>query len=86
VNIRQALTIVVVLLFLFAGAASIFAQSMPFQPHPHHLGPPPLPAAVCADGKHLYVACGPKIFQYSIPDLKLIKTVELPKPAPPADK
>jgi hypothetical protein len=55
-------------------------------PHPPHHGMPPMMGGSAITGyqQHLYVfACG-KIMQYSLADLKLIKTVELPKPAPPA--
>ncbi len=35
--------------------------------------------------QHLYVLAGGKIMQYGLADLKLLKTVDLPKPVPPAD-
>ena len=37
---------------------------------------------ICTDGKYLYVLQGPWIQQYTIPDLKLQGTVELPRPKP----
>jgi hypothetical protein len=86
-KMRHALTIVVVLSILVWGGNCFAQQMMPPPPPPHPMfgGPPPA-ATVCADGKYLYVVCGPKIHQYSIPDLKLQKTVELPKPTPPEKK
>lgn len=35
--------------------------------------------------QYLYVLAGGKIMQYGLADLKLLKTVDLPKPVPPAD-
>lgn len=35
--------------------------------------------------QHLYVMAGGKIMQYSLADLKLLKAVDLPEPAPPGD-
>ena len=37
-------------------------------------------AQACTDGQNLYVVAGPLIFQYTLPDLTLSKTVELSKP------
>jgi len=34
--------------------------------------------------QHLYVLAGCKIMQYNLPDLKLLKSIDLPKPVPPA--
>jgi hypothetical protein len=55
-----------------------------FPPHGFHpmLGP----AGITADKQNLYVLAGPKIMQYSLKDLKLLKTVDLPKPTPPQGK
>ena len=38
------------------------------------------PAGMTSDTHHLYVLVGPQILQYSLGDLKLLKTVDLPKP------
>jgi len=84
---RQTL-IMVVLFLLLMGVVSGFAQqtNSPLPP-PHHMGfHPPPPASVCTDGKHLYVIMGPKILQYTTPDLTLKKTLELPRPTPPENK
>lgn len=82
-KIRQAL-IMAVLFLLCAGVVSGLAQqNMPYQQRPrHHMGPPPT-AAVCTDGKYLFVVIGPKIHVYTIPDLTLKSTAELPRPTPP---
>jgi hypothetical protein len=49
-----------------------------------HMSPPG--GGICTDGKYLYVLQGPWIQQYTIPDLKLKNTVELPRPKPPEYK
>ena len=43
-------------------------------------------AGITADKQHLYVVAGPRIMAYSLADLKLVKTVDLPKPTPPQGK
>jgi hypothetical protein len=43
-------------------------------------------SGLVADKQHLYVVVGPKIMQYGLADLKLVKTVDLPKPEMPKDK
>lgn len=86
-KIFQTLTVVVVLSLMFMGATTSFAQrssSTDFLPPP--MGFPPPPATSCTDGKFLYVTIGPKIFQYSIPELTLQNSVDLPRPTPPAGK
>jgi len=52
--------------------------------HPHMGGPP---QGLWTAGNSLYVLAGPMLYRYSIPDLKLDQTQELPKPEfppPPA--
>jgi hypothetical protein len=44
---------------------------------------PPPGGGICTDGKYLFVLQGPFIQQYTIPDLQLKNTVELPRPKPP---
>lgn len=81
-KLRYALACaLVIVLILFSGALSNFAQddTRRQQAHPR-FGTLPPPAATCTDGKHLYVVSGPQIFQYTIPELHLHNTVELPKP------
>ena len=43
-------------------------------------------SGLVADKQHLYVVVGPKILQYGLADLKLVKTVDLPKPELPKEK
>jgi hypothetical protein len=82
-QLRYALACaLVVILILFSGALSNFAQEDTRRQQPPHprFGTLPPPAATCTDGKYLYVVNGPKIWQYALPASKLINTVELPKP------
>ncbi|MGA2404601.1 MAG: hypothetical protein ABSG91_23335 [Syntrophobacteraceae bacterium] len=51
-----------------------------FPPHPPMGGPP---HGLWAGNGYLYVLGGPVIWIYSVPDLTLQKTVELPKPQLP---
>lgn len=44
---------------------------------------PPPGGGIATDGKYLYVLQGLSIHQYTIPDLQLKTTVELPRPKPP---
>lgn len=87
-KLRYALAAtLVVALLLFSGAVANFAQETTHRQQPPHprFGTFPPPAAICTDGKHLYVLSGPKIFQYTIPDLRINNTIELPKPDFPKD-
>lgn len=85
-KIRQIL-IMVVLFFWCAGVVSGFAQqTTSSQPPPHPMGFPPPSSSVCTDGKYLYVVIGPRIFQYTTPELTLQNTVDLPKPARPSQQ
>ena len=73
------------LVLIFAATAALAgAPGDMFPPHGHH--PMTGPSGIAADKQNLYVMAGPKIRQYSLADLKLLKTVDLPKPAPPQDK
>ncbi len=51
-------------------------DSRPFPPPPPVAGP----HGLWSDDHFLYVLAGPSIHEYSIPDLALLNTVELPKP------
>ena len=66
----------------FAGPPGGPPPGMP----PHH-GMFPLMglSGISGNQQHLYVLAGGKIMQYKLADLKLLKTVDLPKPEPPAD-
>jgi len=88
-KIRQVLGLVAVWVVLFVAVVSVvgvvngFTQTDTSQFPRHPMGPPPAPA-VCTDGKYLFVVMGPKIHLYSVPDLTLQNTVELPRPTPPS--
>jgi hypothetical protein len=43
------------------------------------------PSCISADKQHLYVVVDGKIMQFGAANMKLVKTVDLPKPAPPSD-
>jgi hypothetical protein len=63
---------------------AVFAAP-PEGPPPHHgmfhmMGL----SGISGDQQNLYVLAGGKIMQYSLVDLKLLKTVDLPKPVPPS--
>ncbi len=81
----QKMFIVAVLLVLLLTTAAAFAGS------PEGMGPdpgmPPLMGAggLAADKQNLYVLAGPKIMQFNLHDLRLLKTVDLPKPTPPKE-
>ena len=45
--------------------------------------PPPIPHGVWAGNGSLYVLAGPFVYTYSVPDLSLQNTVQLPKPELP---
>ncbi len=51
-------------------------------PRPFPPFPPPVagPHGLWSDDHFLYVLAGPRIYEYTIPDLVLLNTVELPKP------
>jgi hypothetical protein len=53
---------------------------------PHRAMPPMMGSGIAGDKQNLYVVAGPKIMQFSLADLKLTKTVDLPKPALPKEK
>jgi hypothetical protein len=71
-------------LILTAGLA--FAGSPEGMFHPPGLHRMMMPSGLVADKQHLYVVVGPKIMQYGLADLKLLKTVDLPQPALPKEK
>lgn len=83
-NIRKILISLTMVLAFTATTAWADPPGGVFPPHGfhHRLGP----ASLTADKQHLYILAGPKILQYSLADLKLVKTVDLPKPAPPQGK
>lgn len=44
---------------------------------------PPAGSGLCTDGTYLFMLRGHSIHQYTISDMRLVKSVELPKPEPP---
>lgn len=60
----------------------LILTSVPAFAGPHMMGP----ANMVSDKQYLYVLAGPKIMLYNLGDLKLLKTVDLPKPTPPKEK
>jgi len=83
-NVRKTMISLCLVLVLAATAAWADPSGGMFPPPGFHamMGP----AGITADKQNLYVLAGPKIMQYSLADLKLVKTVDLPKPAPPQGK
>lgn len=92
---RQVLIAILVVFVMFLGPGGALAQQSEYPQSPQHSGGPPsgsagrggmpMPppgGAICTDGKYLYVLQGPWIRQYTVPDLKLKGTVELPRPEP----
>lgn len=51
-------------------------------------GMPPMmgPGGIASDKQYVYVLAGPKIMQFNLEDLSLLKTVDLPKPTPPKEE
>ncbi len=83
-NIRKIL-ISLALMLIFAATTAM--ADPPGGIFPHDGFQPMMGAAgITADKQHLYVVAGPRIMEYSLADLKLVKTVDLPKPAPPKGK
>jgi hypothetical protein len=77
-------TIILVLMLTSAAAMAGPFEAMHLCPG----GKPPLmgPGGIATDKQFLYVLAGPKIMQFSLEDLRLLKTVDLPKPTPPKEK
>ena len=84
-NIRKILTSLALVLAFTASAAGADPSGGMFPPHGFHHSMRG-PAGLTADKQNLYILAGPKIMQYSLADLKLVKTVDLAKPAPPQGK
>ena len=82
----QKMSVGAIILALMLTSATAFAGP-PGGMHSHH-GMPPMMGwgGIAADNQHLYVLAGPKIMQFSLADVKLLKTVDLPKPTPPTEK
>jgi hypothetical protein len=80
-----------ILMNLTLAIALILTGTLAFaDPHhgmrpPHGMFPHMGGAGITGTQQHLYVIIGGKIMQYDRADLKLLKTVDLPKPEPPVD-
>jgi hypothetical protein len=62
-----------------------FAEPPPGTPFPHEMFHMMGVSGLSGTQQHLYVMAGGKIMQYSLADLKLLKTVDLPQPVPQGD-
>jgi hypothetical protein len=86
-----------ILQYDLAGASLLQTVSLPDLPAPPN-GPPPaatdngnfppppppaIPHGIWAGAGSLYVLAGPSVYIYSVPDLTLANTIQLPKPALP---
>jgi len=77
--------VLVVLTVLVFGVTMVLADSdttLPTTPDGRPMPGPGL-SGICTDGIYLYVLAGPNVYQYSLPDLTLTKTLEIPRPEPP---
>jgi hypothetical protein len=74
----------IVLLGVAAGAAFASQESGALPPPPmfHMHGS----SGISADQQYLYVMAAGKIMEYSLTDMTLIKSVELPDPGPPPEE
>ena len=83
-NLRKILLSFFLALVLIFTSMPAFAGPPPAPPPGfHHMMRPMRSTGLTADKQFLYVAAGPKIMQYNLANLKLVKSVELPKPAQP---
>lgn len=82
----KSVSMLVVLTILLFGSSLVLADSDTTLPATPDGRPMPGPAlsGICTDGLHLYVLAGPMVYQYSLPDLTLSKSLEIPRPQPPA--
>jgi hypothetical protein len=63
---------------------TVFAAPPEGHPPPHVMFHQMRLSGISGDQQNLYVLAGGKIMQYGLADLKLLKTVDLPKPVPPS--
>ena len=85
-KLKKAMSVLAVLGMLLLGLTVAPAQSdttLPTTPDGRPMPGPGL-SGICTDGIHLYVFAGPMVYQYSLPDLTLSKSLEIPRPEPPA--
>jgi len=86
-NIRKILILIGLALAggLLLAIVAVFGD--PPEGHPPHPGMFHMMglSGISGDQQNLYVLAGGKIMQYGLADLKLLKTVDLPKPVPPSN-
>jgi hypothetical protein len=87
---KMAMNLQKILLSFFLALVLILTSALAFASPPQGMFPPrglhPMmmgPSGLTADKQHLYVVAGPRILEYSLADLKLVKSIDLPKSAPP---
>jgi hypothetical protein len=83
-NLRQILMGLAIAVALILAGMAAGADPPPWMLHHHGMFPMMGMSGLSGDQQQLYVLAGGKIMRYSLPDLKLLKTVYLPKPEPPA--
>lgn len=79
---RKILIGIAVALFLSLAAGAVLAHGPEGMPPPG-IFPGMGFSGIAADQQYIYVMAGGKIMQYGAGDMKLLKTVDLPQPAPP---
>ncbi len=77
--------LLVLALALIMTGTLAFAEPPPGMPLPHEMFHMMGVSGLSGTQQHLYVLAGGKIMQYSLADLKLLKTVDLVKPVPQGD-
>ena len=85
-KVTKLVSMLAVLAVLVIGSTLVSAQSEMTLPTIPNGGPTrgPSLSGICTDGIHLYVLAGPMVHQYTLPDLTLTNSLELPRPEPPA--
>jgi len=84
-SIRKILISLALALVLILTSAVAFAGPPEGMVPPHVMFHLMALSGICGDQQNLYVMAGGKIMQYGLADLKLLKTVDLPKPVPPSN-
>jgi hypothetical protein len=82
-NHKKILLSLAVAASLIVSATLAFAGPHHGPPHHHGLHPPLGVSGIYGTQQNLYVLEGCKIMKYSLPDLKLLKSIDLLKPVPP---
>jgi hypothetical protein len=84
-NIGKILISLALAMVLILTSAAAFAGPTEGMVPPHVMFHLMAFSGICGDQQNLYVLAGGKIMQYSLADLKLLKTVDLPKPTLPKE-